>query len=600
MAPGIVGLKPISLALVLLSSISLPVGGQTAGSIEILQPVEWASATPRSLAATPRTSLRVEGIIRHPQGVDAVLLNGKRASLQAVSSERTRFMGFVEVQAGSSEVSVEVKPVTGGAFSRNFPLGVEAAERGLAVRERPGALGERWAVIVGISDYQDPEIPDLQFASADARAVYDFLRSPAAGLDGFKEENILLLLDEDATYQAIRHALFTFLKSPTDEDLVVVYFAGHGTPDADRMQNLYLLTHDSRLEDISSTAFPMGDVQDAISQTYFRHLVLLTDACHSAGVGSPVGGRSLGVNAINEVFLERLESSMGGYVAVTASQVNQLSRESTQWGGGHGAFTHFLLEALRGAADEDEDRIVTLLETTEYIREQVRRATRNAQIPTISQTAFDNYLPLAVVLTPPEEEAAPLGEEAAATAAEPVAEREPSSLEGRPRPQSGQPEASEGDPPLSGGSEAEFTTRGLFNPTQEATKSFFIPGLGQASTGRKFPALGFLAGYAGTLGIGLLVTETDIQCASPNPVSCPDEDILSKKVDRPYLGVSVGAAIAISVISAWDAHRGARQANERTLDQARGDPDPPRVQAGPRLARGPGRALAVEWFRVRF
>ena len=69
----------------------------------------------------------------------------------------------------------------------------------------------------------------------------------------FKEENILLLINEEATYAAIRNALFTFLKSPTDDDVVVVYFAGHGTPDRDRLQNHYLLTHDYRAEEVKVT-----------------------------------------------------------------------------------------------------------------------------------------------------------------------------------------------------------------------------------------------------------------------------------------------------------------------------------------------------------
>ena len=45
-------------------------------------------------------------------------------------------------------------------------------------------IGERWAVIVGVSDYKSTAIPHLRYAAADAQAFYDFVRSPAAGPSG--------------------------------------------------------------------------------------------------------------------------------------------------------------------------------------------------------------------------------------------------------------------------------------------------------------------------------------------------------------------------------------------------------------------------------
>ena len=49
---------------------------------------------------------------------------------------------------------------------------------------------QRYAVVVGISDYKDPKIPDLKYADADAQAFYDFITSPIGG--NFNKENVLL------------------------------------------------------------------------------------------------------------------------------------------------------------------------------------------------------------------------------------------------------------------------------------------------------------------------------------------------------------------------------------------------------------------------
>jgi hypothetical protein len=252
--------------------------------------------------------------------------------------------------------------------------------------------------------------------------------------------------------------------------------------------------------------------------------------------------------------------------------VNQLSQEDARWGGGHGVFTHFLLEALRGAADEDGDQIVTLGESVEYVRDRVRRETGNAQIPTISQTAFDPYLPLGTVIAPVDQPRQP---EVEALPTEPSAVAPPRMEE-----------------------EDRTLTRALFEPGREAAKSFFVPGLGQMSTGSSGRGMGFFAGFAGAMGAGLLVTSTEIHCASPNSQACPPEDVLSETTGRPLLTFGVGAALAISVIAAWDAHRGAKRANEAILSRSsRGSPQ---LSAGPRLTGSRGSDISIAWLSVRF
>jgi uncharacterized caspase-like protein len=71
-------------------------------------------------------------------------------------------------------------------------------------------------------------------------------------------------------------------------------------------------------------------------------------------------------------------------VVLSASDERQFSAESPDFGGGHGVFTHFLLEGLKGQADYNQDQRVTLGELIPYLSENVRRATRNAQTPTVA------------------------------------------------------------------------------------------------------------------------------------------------------------------------------------------------------------------------
>jgi TPR repeat protein len=264
--------------------------------------------------------------------------------------------------------------------------------------------GQRWAVVIGISQYADPKVGNLRYANRDARALYDFLLSDRAGLDGFKRENVRLLVDETATTHNIRAALREFLKGATADDVVYIYFAGHGAPDPDRLDDLYLLAYDTKIDSIASTGVPMTDVSEATRRIRAQDLIVLVDACHSAGVGERGGFRGPITNDINRTFLTQLASAAPSYATITASEKAQLSQEDPRWGGGHGVFTHYLLEGLNGAADSEgdgnNDQIVTLGELFEYVRRHVSRDTRSAQVPTISQTQYDRNWPMSVVPAP--------------------------------------------------------------------------------------------------------------------------------------------------------------------------------------------------------
>lgn len=252
---------------------------------------------------------------------------------------------------------------------------------------------QRYAVVVGISDYKDPKIPDLKYADKDAQAFYDFITSPEGG--DFNKENVLLLKNEQATLRNIKLALTNFLKNAIDTDYVVIFMACHGEPEPDRPNNLYLLTHDTELASLSATAYHMENVNaDMKRYILAKRLIFLADACHSAGLSAgSVGTRGFS-NTIN-IALSELKSTREGWGVVSSCRAGEVSMESDKWGGGHGAFTYHLLEGLRGGADKtgNNNGIVTLAEAYDYLEEKVKRATQSAQHPDITGN-FDNNLPL--------------------------------------------------------------------------------------------------------------------------------------------------------------------------------------------------------------
>jgi hypothetical protein len=66
---------------------------------------------------------------------------------------------------------------------------------------------------------------------------------------------------------------------------------------------------------------------------------------------------------------------------MTASDVGESSKENLQWGGGHGVFTYYLLEGLKGAADANHDHQITVGELFDYVSRQVSKQTDGSQHP---------------------------------------------------------------------------------------------------------------------------------------------------------------------------------------------------------------------------
>jgi uncharacterized caspase-like protein len=239
---------------------------------------------------------------------------------------------------------------------------------------------DRWAVIVGISRYKHSQL-NLKYADRDAEELYNVLVTPSGG--GFKQEHICKLTNEDATTGNITRALRSFLKKPAREDLVLIYFACHGAPDFDRPGNVYLLGYDTAPDDIAGTALPMREIDISLKENlHAEKVIVLVDACHSAAIGRAIGRRSvIADSTLLKRYLLEISRAKGGLALLASAEANEVSFEDSRWGGGHGVFTHYLLEGMRGAADVDANGIITIGELFEYVRGQCETCNRLQAAP---------------------------------------------------------------------------------------------------------------------------------------------------------------------------------------------------------------------------
>lgn len=236
------------------------------------------------------------------------------------------------------------------------------------------------AVIIGINEYQDAQIPNLNFARADAEGIYKILTDPELGR--IPPEQAILLLDGEATAKNIRSAIGTKIpRRAGEKDMVYVYYAGHGAPVMDLRSRSrdglekYLVPTDAELDDLRATGIGMDEVQKFFGWIESKQVLFFIDSCYSG----EAGGRTFqnpnyqGRHVMSAEFLEELASSEGRFV-VTACDVNEVSLETPDMQ--HGLFTYYLMEGLKGLADRDQDGQVAVQELYEYVYDNVSRHAR--------------------------------------------------------------------------------------------------------------------------------------------------------------------------------------------------------------------------------
>ena len=211
----------------------------------------------------------------------------------------------------------------------------------------------RYALIVATSRYSDATLTQLEAPAHDARSLAKVLSFP--GIGGF---DVTSVVDEPAP--AVMQEIEAFFDGRRREDLVLLYFSGHGI--LDQNARLYFATADTRVDRPRSTAVPAGFVNDLMSECRSRRQVLMLDCCNSGAFARGVkAGGSVGAG-------ERFEGR--GRVVITASDALQYAFEAGRVDGeGIGSvFTQVLVDGLEtGAADLNGDGAVTLDELYDYV-----------------------------------------------------------------------------------------------------------------------------------------------------------------------------------------------------------------------------------------
>jgi C-terminal peptidase prc len=245
------------------------------------------------------------------------------------------------------------------------------------------AAPRAFAVLVGISKYEDKNIEARPHAEADVKALYDVLTDK--GYLGLEKDRVRLLLggeadagrnSQPATKENILKAAQWVATEAKRDDLVIFAFVGQGAALGERGDRIVYLAKDSTVKDMAKDAVPAAALGEELDKLKSRRFAALVDVYYKgytpAGGGNPTEP-NLGTNFYKE-FLGEDGTEEGapapGRVLVLATTGRVLSPDLDK----HGSFAHVVLDALKGKADTDgyeADGVVTVDELTEHLNKEL-------------------------------------------------------------------------------------------------------------------------------------------------------------------------------------------------------------------------------------
>ncbi|GAB5553617.1 MAG: hypothetical protein Sapg2KO_32080 [Saprospiraceae bacterium] len=310
-------------------------------------------------------------------------------------------------------VSVEVTNQEGWLKSKRLQLVYPKSRQARGT----GADGTAWTgsedptmyiISVGTADYTDT-ILDLRYAERDASAMAKALYSSgkqlfdiADGVEAYclttkKDETLLDNTSIQWSFPSKENIQKTFQQVKNKakaEDVVVVYFAGHGLTfgSSDQVQFYYLTQAfaNEELIEVADTrkkfAISSNELTEWLKEIPALKQVLIIDACNSGNVVKSLMSGSRNLNSSQIRAIDRMQDRTGMFI-LSGSAANKVSYESSEFG--QGLLTYSLLNGMRQGGlrvDQDGEKLIDVIRLFNHARDEVpelAKSIQGIQTPTI-------------------------------------------------------------------------------------------------------------------------------------------------------------------------------------------------------------------------
>ncbi len=223
---------------------------------------------------------------------------------------------------------------------------------------------QRLAVLIGNSTFpKEPKLADLRCPENDVEGFAQVLGNPERG-----DFEVVSLPNK--VHHEIQYEIYRALKRAQKDDLVLIYYSGHGK--LNRSGKLFLTAYNTEVDFLEATALPTAQLYDYVHDSYCNRVVVILDCCYGGAVGNVMTRSTV------DDQLQQVSGGRGIYV-LTASTATQTAQEKE--GDRYGVFTKHLIQGIQtGQADLDQDGWIGVDELYRYAHRAVLQ--ESSQEPT--------------------------------------------------------------------------------------------------------------------------------------------------------------------------------------------------------------------------
>jgi uncharacterized caspase-like protein len=212
----------------------------------------------------------------------------------------------------------------------------------------------RYGVLIASSQYQDKKLENLRCPENDVDGLSAVLASKDYG--DFAETYVL----KNKTHDDVLKNIYQVLKKAGKEDLILIYYSGHGKLNA--AGKLHLTTTDTNVDLLDPTSIPLETIKSYIDISPSNKFILILDSCFSGAAGKTFAKGSI------DDQLQLASSGRGTYV-MTASTGIQIANEKE--GDQYGLFTKHIIDGIKNGKAANEDGLVTMDTLYKHVHDEV-------------------------------------------------------------------------------------------------------------------------------------------------------------------------------------------------------------------------------------
>ncbi len=204
----------------------------------------------------------------------------------------------------------------------------------LAIMMGTGAYAQKtYVLLAGISKYDNPLCPDLEMTAKNIKQIKKII-------DKQKNTTNAIITGKFVNKENFNTKLEAIVKLAQPNDKICIFYAGHGAP--------------GELVFYQGLSYKYTDLMKVLSQAKTKNIFCFIEACYSGSIRQLMKDASK--NEVNPVFIvSSREDETSGALRFTEN----------------GFFSLALTKALRGKADANNDKKLTVQEIYKYVYNDV-------------------------------------------------------------------------------------------------------------------------------------------------------------------------------------------------------------------------------------